>query len=148
MNFADLAQQSCLVPFTHFPDTVKGVSLVAHLGDHAVPVRGLLQGPGLSDVVGQRLLSEDMLTPLHGVNCRHIMGMVGRADAGGIDLGAHLVQHDPEILEPGDPGNFRDLFQMCPEHRLVDVAESDDVLIALGSQGLVGDAAGTNEGGH
>ena len=75
--------------------------------------------------MGERFLDIDMLAEGHGVGRHDSVGVVGSRDKHGVDVLAHLVEHDSPVLEALCGGVVIEGFhRICPVH----VAEGDYVL--------------------
>ena len=83
-------------PLLQQPVAFEGVALVAHLRDHALFLRGLVQLARFPQRIRERLLHADVLAEPDGVHRRGVMRVVGRGDGHRLDL-LHLVEHLPEI---------------------------------------------------
>jgi hypothetical protein len=108
------------------------MALVTELCDDLVFAGGGLEGADFLDGMGQWLFAVNVFAAAHGFEGDHGVGVIGRADHHGVESRAHLVEHDPIILEPPGLGILLKLFGGVI---VVDVAEGDDV-VAFGGHGI------------
>lgn len=120
-------------------DVVTG--LVAHLRSALLLEGQSGNGPGFVDRAGQSLLAEHVQPGTQGVSRRRGVVVVGRGDDHGVELRAHLVDHQAEVLEFRDVGlEIEGLGGLL----LVHVAQGGDAgahLLAHRRPSLVGDKA-------
>ena len=82
------------------------MNLDAHLGNQFLPLRILRQPAGLEQVVRQRLLTIDVLAPLHGAHRYDRMHVVGRGDVHRIETPVFLIQQLAPVLIDPDLGKL------------------------------------------
>ena len=108
---------------------IGGVALIAHLADDLIIVRGFFQRSDLPDVVGERLFHIDVFSRLHRGHGRGKVRVIGRGNHHGVDLLAHFIEHDAQILEAL---GFRILLIGFRRGLIAHIAQSDDIFIRTG----------------
>ena len=83
----------------HAADRLAAIALVAHLRQDLLLPGGLGQGIALGDVVGQRLLAEDVLAVVDGADGRRGVVVVGRGDQDHVEVLVALVEHLAIVVE-------------------------------------------------
>ena len=119
------ADRAVLEPLGHQPVALEGHALVSHLrGDLMLP-RGLGQGTGLIDRVGERLLAVDVLSALDGRHRDDRVVMIRRAHDDRVDP-LLLVEHLAEVFVFRGP---RILVEGVRRVAPIDVGQGHDVLV-------------------
>src|SRR5262249_40371264 len=136
VNLADRAEHAGADQGGRPPQAVAGRALVAHLRGDLVLAGELRQAASLPDGVGQRLLGEAVLAPLHGHARNDGVGVVRRAHRDRLDGVAQLVEHAAEVVVALRPGVE---LAALGQGVVVDVAQGDDVAVP-GGVGRVADA--------
>ena len=97
MHLSDLPEAICFIHLAHLANTIVGVALIGHVGNHLIFIFSLTQRARLPYVMRQRLLRADVDTSLHTSQRRVEVRMIGRVNADAVDVFAQLVEHLSEV---------------------------------------------------
>ena len=112
----------------HAADRLAAIALVAHLRQHLLLAGRLGQGVALGDIVGQRLLAEDVLAVVDGADGGRGMVVIGRGDQDHVEVLVALVEHLAIVVEDLGFGRVLDaLVHDLGNSLLVHVHQGDEV---------------------
>ena len=117
--------------FAEQTDVLRGMPLIADLGNHAFFLGGLLQRADFGNGVRKRFFRVNMLAPADGAHDLHRVGVIRSGDQYCVDLIAHLIVHFPEIPIALGLGEFLERVGGTP---VVHVTKRNDLLTGHGTQ--------------
>ena len=132
----------------HAADRLAAIALVAHLRQDLLLPGGLGQGIALGDVVGQRLLAEDVLAVVDRADGGRGVVVIGRGDQHHVEVLVALVEHLAVVVEDLGLGRVLDaVLHHLGDVLLVHVDQGDEVL-AQGAAHAVAAHARRADHGH